>query len=278
LILCAREQIEEYCSINNIPFVTDSTNLCDDYTRNKIRHNIVPTLKELNPSVEKAVTRMSANLRVDSSLLEKTAEDVLKRLVADNGGLNTKDFGMLDPAIKSRAVKKYIENITKTKNLQSVHIEAVLGVISGGGRVSLPDKWIADCRENRLTVFRECDIAQNKTEYVVNMTETEENFLISQQKVNNLLLKNSIDCDKIVGELVLRVRQSGDSIRLKNRGCTKPLTKLYNECEIPIDERDKLPLIADEKGVIWICGIGVAHRCAVNENSKRILIIDTEKK
>ena len=278
LILCTREQIENYCSKNNIPFVTDSTNSCDDYTRNKIRHSIVPVLKELNPSVEKAVIRMSANLRGDSELLEKTAVDAIKQRISDNGQLDVTDFAALDTAVKSRVVKKYIENITKSKNLQSVHIEAVLGVISSGGKVSLPDKWNAECSGGKLKIQRECDIAQSKAEYIVNMTETEDNFLISQQKVNNLLLKNSIDCDKIVGELSLRVRQSGDSIRLKNRGCTKTLTKLYNECQIPVEERDSLPVIADSKGVVWICGIGVAHRCAVNENSKRILIINTEKK
>ena len=57
IILCTREDVEEYCKKENIPFVTDSTNLCDEYTRNKIRHNIVPIFKNLNPSVEKSVLR-----------------------------------------------------------------------------------------------------------------------------------------------------------------------------------------------------------------------------
>ena len=93
----------------------------------------------------------------------------------------------------------------------------------------------------------------------------------------SLLLKNAIDCDKIVGKYTVRTRCTGDSIRLKNRGCTKNLTKLYNECNIPVDERDVIPVIADEKGVIWIYGIGVAHRCAISDKSKKILMIKTEK-
>ena len=58
---------------------------------------------------------------------------------------------------------------------------------------------------------------------------------------------------------------------------TKTLNKIYNESNVPKDERDRIPVIADEKGVIWIYGIGVAHRCAVSENSKRIIMINTNK-
>ena len=121
------------------------------------------------------------------------------------------------------------------------------------------------------------NVEQQKNPYIVNTAEMDYNLLVSEQKVNNLLLKNSIDCDKIVGELVGRVRWQGDSIRLKNRGCTKTLNKLYNEYRIPVEARDLIHVLADDKGVIWIYGIGVAHRCAVTENTKRILKIDVQK-
>jgi len=156
-----------------------------------------------------------------------------------------------------------------------VHIESVLKVIVSGGKVSLPRQYTAESRYGFLRVSKSNN-AQKDSEYIVNLTESKENFLISEQNVNNLLLKNSIDCDKIVGQCVVRTRMSGDSIRLKNRGCTKSLAKLYNECNIPPEKREHLPVIADDKGVIWIYGIGVAHRCAVSEKSKRILIINTE--
>ena len=50
LLDCTRSEIEEYLKRNSLDFVTDSTNLCDDYTRNKIRHNVIPQLFSLNPS------------------------------------------------------------------------------------------------------------------------------------------------------------------------------------------------------------------------------------
>lgn len=276
LIMATRNQVEEYCEENNISYVTDSTNLSDDYTRNKIRHKIVPVLREINPALEKTVTRMSVSLRQDSIALEKSAEEFLKNNVTDNGYLGLKNFSNLDSAIAARAVKMYIETVAKGVKLESVHIKAVLGVITSGGKISLPDKNTVLCENDVLRVLKPCESEKN-FEYKVEMTETNDNFLILQQNVNNLLLKNALDCDKIVGQYVIRTRQPGDSIRLKNRGCTKTLTKLYNESDIPKSERDIIPVIADEKGVIWIYGIGVAHRCAVSENSKRIVMINTDK-
>ena len=276
LIYASREQIEDYCKENNIPFVTDSTNLSDDYTRNKIRHKIVPILKEINPSVEKAIIRMSSSLREDSMYIYKEADRILSASTDQNGFLVTENILPIDITLKKRIIKKYVSDVTKQGNLEAVHIDSVLYIMESGGKTDLPGGWTAVSFGGKLKVIKG-DTTQRQPDYIVEITETDNVFFEKNQNVNNLLLKNAIDCDKIVGKYNLRTRCSGDSIRLKNRGCTKPLTKLYNECNIPIEERDLIPVIADEKGVIWIYGIGVAHRCAINENSKRILIIETEK-
>lgn len=276
LIMATRSQVEEYCEGNSIPYVTDSTNLSDDYTRNKIRHKVVPILKEINPSLEKTVTRMTDSLKQDSIALEKLAEEFLGNNVTDKGYLSLKNFASLDSATSSRVIKKYIETVSNGLKLETVHIKSVLSVINSKGKISLPNKYTAISENDVLRIAKSCEDVEN-TEYKVELRETDDNFLISQQNVNNLLLKNALDCDKIIGQCVVRTRKTGDSIRLKNRGCTKTLNKIYNESNVPKDERDRIPVIADEKGVIWIYGIGVAHRCAVSENSKRIIMINTNK-
>ena len=75
----------------------------------------------------------------------------------------------------------------------------------------------------------------------------------------------------------MRTRQSGDSIRLANRGCTKKLTKLYNEFSVPVYLRDTLPVISDDLGVIWIHGIGVAERCAVSKKTNSAYVIGVKE-
>ena len=76
---------------------------------------------------------------------------------------------------------------------------------------------------------------------------------------------------------MLRERKTGDTIRLKNKNCTKTLKKLYCEYKIPLCERDTWPVLADDEGVVWIYKIGVAERTAVDCASKNIYKIDVQK-
>lgn len=278
LLLCTREQIEDYCQKNSIPFVTDSTNLSDEYTRNKIRHKIVPVLKEINPAVEKSVLRTTALLREDRELLNRLAEEFLFRSLGEDGSLLLEGFATLDAPLAKRVLKSYIEKTAEGISLEAVHIQAIYDIALSHGRTSLPGRLSAVSENGRLYLTDGCENAQNAPEYIVHISETENNFFENGQKVNNLLLKNLLDCDKIIGKLVCRARKPGDSIRLKNRGCTKTLARLYSEEQIPLHLRDSLPVIADSEGVVWIYGIGVAHRCAVTKSTTRIFKIDAFKK
>ena len=113
--------------------------------------------------------------------------------------------------------------------------------------------------------------------FAVDIQKQGNNLFENNKKVHSLLLKNVLDCDKIVGNLVLRQRISGDTIRLKNKNCTKTLKKLFCEYKIPLEERENLPVIADDEGVVWIHKIGVSERCAADSDSKNVYIINVNK-
>ena len=85
LILCTRQNVEDYCKENEISFVTDSTNLSDDYSRNKIRHNVIPVLKEINCAAEESALRTSFGIAEDISYLESASQEILFKNFDDNG-------------------------------------------------------------------------------------------------------------------------------------------------------------------------------------------------
>ncbi len=103
LIFCSREQTEEYCVQNGIDYVTDSTNLTDDCTRNRVRHRLLPLLKEFNPSVIEAMTRMSAAVGDDEAFIEeysrRCAEECKKGI-----GYDSRRLGELPAAVKFRII------------------------------------------------------------------------------------------------------------------------------------------------------------------------------
>ena len=85
LLRCTREEIENYCKENNISYVTDSSNLSDDYTRNKLRHRLIPLLQEFNPSLFEAVSRMTSAVYDDNALLDEIAAEAKEKARTDNG-------------------------------------------------------------------------------------------------------------------------------------------------------------------------------------------------
>ena len=268
IIGATREQVEKYCKANDLKFITDSTNLTDDYTRNKIRHKIVPVLKEINPKVESLALKTSKSLSEASTFIKQEA----KKYIADfskGNYLSVENFKTLSPTLAKNIIIEFVKTIDCEISLENSHIESIYKNCLQNGKTSIPKDKFCVVNKGILSIG---SINENEKTPVFNVEISEK-----QEKINNLFLNNSLDCDKIIGNLVVRSRKAGDSIRLANRGCTKPLTKLYNEYEIPVNIRDTLPVIADDKGVVWIHGIGVAERCFIKENTKQIYLIEVKE-
>ena len=273
LIYCTRADVEEFCKDKGIDFVTDSTNLSDEYTRNNIRHNVVPVLKQLNPSLEENIVRMCENLREDYASLEALADSYLNGKIQKNV-LNLDGIDKIDKSIRKIALVKFVNSLNFDIQLNSFHLDKLLFLTQNSGKTGLPNNFSAICDGSTLRI--ESNDLANGQSFNVKIEKADKKLITESKKVNNLLLNNAIDCDKISGELVIRTRLPGDNIRLAGRGNTKSLKKLYNENQIPLNIRKTLPVIADDLGVIWIHGIGIADRCAVQESSKNICFIKTE--
>ncbi len=266
LLFCTREDVEQYCKENLLDFITDSTNLSDDYTRNNIRHNVIPVLKEINPSAEAAVMRTVLSLSETNDFITGIADKFLSDNIKEGGLCVT---SLPHPAAAKSAIRRFTE-IQAGFQPDNAHTDALYNIAQNGGRTSLPLNFEGICKNGILKIE---SISGKKYLFRVKTERRINDLFTKNEKVNNLLLKNSIACDKIIGKSVLRTRQPGDSIRLAGRGCTKTLKKLFCELAVPEDMRAYIPVIADDKGVIWIYGVGVADRCAVTKKTKEITVI-----
>lgn len=271
LIFCTREQIEDYCGQNGLQYVTDSTNLSDDYTRNRIRHKVVPQLKTINPAVENSVTNTSLELSLDREYLDTVAEKEYKKMITDKG-LCVKNLEALHPSVSGRVLRLFCLEKTGIAP-DNRHTNDLFSVaVMNAGRCSLEGGFFAERQKGVLKIGR----YGGEVTFDVRIERLENDLIKNNKKVNNLLLNNLLDCDRIIGKPVIRTRKEGDRIRLYSRGCTKTLKQLYNENGVPTDMRGSLPVIADDNGVVWVCGIGVAERVAVTENTRFVYKISYE--
>lgn len=272
LIMCTRSQIEEFCNQHSLEYVTDSTNLTDDYTRNKIRHNAVSVLKEVNSSAATAVLRTCEILRDENAFISNLATKECERR-SKNGGLDVKNAKELDKALLRRVLRLYFETATNC-TLDSFHTERLVCLAyKGEGRCQLSGGYFAQVLHKVLKINKN---EQVDFEFVVKTETVSIDEYKEKLKVNSLLSKNAMDCDKIVGDMVVRSRVEGDSIKLKGKG-TKTLKKLYNELGIEKCERQNLPVLADCNGVVWVYTAGADLRVQVDDNTKKVLLISASK-
>ncbi len=262
LIMCSREEIEQYCEENSLDYVTDSSNLTDDYTRNNIRHNAVPTLKMVNPDVCLSVSRMCSDMSDIKDFLDKISEKEIKNCETDYG-YSCEKLLSLDKAVLTNSL-----SIIAKRNgvdLSHRHIDLIIQKMSDGGCVDLLSGKRAVCKQG---VFR--IVADDKYDDIEECPISSSSYFkyISAEEIKNIhkkLLKNCISCDIITENTLVRTKKEGDRFTLSGRLVTKTLKKLFNEMKIPAEKRSSLIVVANDSEVLFVQGIGVSEKAKVTE-------------
>lgn len=257
LIFFTREEIIEYCHENGLQYVTDSSNLTDDYSRNFLRHNVIPLLKELNPELENSFFRFFNSAGSDDAYLKKTALDVLKTAKCEEG-YKRQVFLSLDDAILNRCVRLILEEKMK-KQVEARHIELVADAIKNTGKIQLSgDLYISvSCDIISFQIQKkQCEswiAKKNNGEFI---SPFKSYSIVSAVDGQPIDLRNSFDPNLLVDEPIMRSRRPGDCFTSAARGNTKTLKKLFNEMRIPCEEREKLAVLESGGVVVWVEGVG----------------------
>lgn len=280
LLTTTREETEAYCRENGLAFCHDSTNDCDAYTRNRLRHRVLPPLKEALPGCEEAIGRLSDQMEQLDGMLDRFADRLLSEARCADG-LRRQPLAESERPVAARALQRFAEERTGLCP-DAGHTEELLALIDRKGRLQLSGGWSAVCDDTLRLVPPDaerapfcCPLEPGTMETpFVTLAVREDRTLPS---VHNLLMFLCIDCDKIKGKAILRSRREGDRLRLPKRP-DKPLRKWMNECRLPAEKRDAWPVVADDGGVIAVPGIGVDPRVAPDSESTKILTIEAEEK
>lgn len=280
LLDCTRNEIEEYLKGNALEFVTDSTNLCDDYTRNKIRHNVIPQLFSINPSFDSAFSNCVESVKLANDYIMQSATKVLESARNNENEYNCKQINNCHNAVKNQVVSLILKE-QGVPDITKKYIDAVSYIIENGGKASLGGNVTAYVEFEKLC-FGEQKTVEHFEIKVKNDEKTVKTpvgtvvldclFKEDLQNLNRFDMETLIDCDKICGGLTIRNRIDGDAYQPTKR-VNKKLKKLFNESKKTVGERDKMLILSDESGIIWTEYFGVADRCRIGKNTKKALRI-----
>jgi len=247
MLKCTRQEVEGFLEEWCLSHIEDSSNTSDAYLRNRIRHNVMPLLKQENPRLAENLSSMALRLRHDEILLSRQANFETLPTV--------ESLKTMPPALRSRCLEAFLKE-NGVKEPEQTHLEQVEQLLFSekpSARTNLPGGITVARQYDRLTVLGKEAGLETVTLTCPGVTEVS-GFRISCQQADKII--NTPDAFTVhpQGEILLRSRRAGDSIRLS--GGSKSLKKLFIDRKIPADRRDKLPVVCDEQGILGVYHIG----------------------
>ena len=309
LLYVSRKQIEEYCRKHGLEYVTDSTNLEPDCTRNILRLEVLPMLEKINPDAVKCIVRTSLLAKSDEEYLRAQAgacAETIMTVQDDSVIIDARGLLQLPPALAGRVLRLGMERAESTVDFELHHVKACLELCRGqsGRRLSLargvtalysggslllipPEK--AGCKTENAT--QRGAAAGGKGTGAVSPAEEgaellfrEGSFFLEDTAVRISRTDGAEQADRRAGceyiflpdtaGVVLRRRRSGDRIHPLGAPGSKSLKKFLIDKKVPLYKRDSLVLAARGSEVLAVIGLTVAQSAAVKGQSGGIYRIE----
>ncbi len=275
LLCVTREEIEAYLAERGLGYVTDSSNLEDDYMRNRVRHSVLPVMLALCPDIYEKAARTAELCRRDEEYLGAEAAKLItdgkaevKALLAAPGALRTRALKMLAEGAGGRADAAKVAAMEALLENPKPSAEADIG---RGVKVRREYGLITAARSEEQASFEPFVLMPGEIKEIPGTGLSARASLGEAKKSGKHVFY--LRPESISGEITIRPRKTGDEIRTSRKAARKSLKKLFIERKIPAARRQLVPIIADDKGVLAVFGIGAdAGRTA--ETGEQAVIIE----
>jgi len=276
LLSITKGEIMQWVAEKSLPYVTDSTNLTDIYTRNHIRHNIIPLLEKVNPSAGRNIARTTEYLSEVEKIYLYAVNNIRKKVITKEGFLS------IAPLLSSPAPETILYELLKPYGFNSstvANIYTSLDKESGRTFYSPTHRLIKDREYLQLVPIE----ATNQDEYVIQENDNELNGSINLSFYKEDITKDFIleknksiaffDYDKIKYPLVLRRWRRGDWFIPFGMNGKKKLSDYFSDAKYSLIEKENVWLLCSGEDIIWIVGERPDNRFCIKKNSNKVLIV-----
>ena len=249
MLTVTRQEVLQFLEEYSLPHIEDSSNQTDVFLRNRIRHNVMPLLKAENPSLAENLSQMALGLRQDEELLQSMTEDKLPEVSV---------LRQMPEALRRRYLSSFLTD-SGVKEPEKEHIllaEKLVMSPKPSARAIFPGN-IVICRNYDILQKQENQIPLEKKSLPCpgSIELPDEGIRICCKTAEKPVLQWNRFTVCPQGDIIIRSKQPGDYIRLN--GGTKSLKKIFSDRKIPASQRQRIPVISDDAGVLAAWGVGV---------------------
>lgn len=263
-LLCLdRKEITGYLERIGQDYVTDSTNLQDEYTRNKIRLDLLPMMQAINPSVKESILAAAAHLEDASAIYKKGIEEGIKRVQTAQGIC-------IDALMREPAPKTLLFEILYPLGFNAARIEDIYRALEGQpGKVFSSEKWCVVKDRGYLLV----EARRKAVQPVLTMEEhaLTPDFVIPRDKATACF-----DADKLLHPLSLRLWRQGDSFVPFGMKGRKKVSDYMTDRKFSLLRKERQWVLCCGEDIIWLVGERADDRFRVDGNTRKVLVVKTE--
>jgi tRNA(Ile)-lysidine synthase len=284
LLFATREEILSYAKQNNISYVEDSTNSETKFTRNKIRHNLFPVLREINPNFEFALKKDIEYLNDTEFIFRREIEKTKKEIIETEQEvikINISKLKQLNP------MKIYLYEILSEYGFNETNINDILSCLdenSGKQFFSKTHRLVKD----RQYIF--IDVIKNNTTNDFFLIDNCQSSLIHPLKMQIELLRDlkfiniskdkniaMLDADLLKFPLILRKWRQGDSFVPFGMKKEKKLSDYFTSNKYSLLDKENQWILCSEEKIVWLVAERIDDRFRISNKTKNILKIEVEK-
>ncbi len=287
LYFLKKEEIENYLKEKKISFQTDISNVETKFLRNKVRHEVIPKMKEINPSLEESLMRLSNFLQIDDEFLEKESKKLLSKF---DEKIDIKELKRYDLALIYRIIQNWIYNKTKIYISYSQLMDILEFINKSGTKIfNIGGDYLLVKEYNNISIKKSSQLGEKKYfEYKFKIGETlyikELNMIIKSYKkssvnIEELIKKDNLECFDIPDykkdeEFIIRSRKRGDKFIPFGKKTEKKLKDILINLKIPKNMRENIPLLVFRNKILWVIGYQRSAYFPIKNDSKNLVCFE----
>lgn len=263
-LLCInREEIIRYLQDIEQTYVTDSTNLEDEYTRNKIRLHLIPLMQEINPSIKNSLIETSNYLNDAATIYNKVIDEAKKRVVTPEGV-------QIKALMNETAPETLLFEILHPLGFNSAQIKDIANSLHGqSGKQFISKEWRA-IKDRELLLLESTQIPNEDT--LPFLIEVEERDYTPDFQIPREKEVACFDADKLNETMHFRKWQAGDIFMPFGMRGKKKVSDYLTDRKFSIIQKERQWVLCCGERIAWLIGERTDNRFRIDETTKRVII------